>query len=160
MEFKELSREELMDFLINGISMPESSIINKDTINFYFEELVGFINLAENDYEARLQNTAEIVVNFNNKDYIVMRAIGTNLVFFMTPEVGDRIEELPSEDASNIIGLVYGVIVYNDKWEEMANLANRITTALPKEGGKPIKVNSPEMKNLKDFITSNRKYKI
>jgi|TARA_R100001224_G_C3924615_1_gene116546 hypothetical protein len=158
MELKVFSKEQLMDFLTNGIPMPETAYLNKDTINFYFEELEGFINTAENEYLARAENTAELIVAFDEKDYIVMRVIGTKLVFFMTPEVGSQIEAMSSIEAENIIGLVYGVVVYNEKWNEVSELANKILDSA-KTDGKPIKMNSIEMEHLKEFITNNKKYK-
>jgi hypothetical protein len=160
MELKVFNKEQLMDFLTNGIPMPETSFLNKDTINFYFEELENFINLAENEFIARSENTAELIVSFGEKDYIVMRVIGTNLVFFMTPEVGDRMDSMTPEEAENIIGLVYGVIVYNEKWEEVSNIASQLLdTSKSKQDGKPIKINSVEMENLKEFITNSKKHK-
>jgi hypothetical protein len=158
MELKVFKKEQLMDFLTDGIPLPETAYLNKDTINFYFEELESFINLAENEYLARAENTAELIVAFDEKDYIVMRVIGTNLVFFMTPEAGSRIDTMSPTEAENIIGLVYGVIVYNEKWNEVSELANQILDSA-KGDGKPIKINSIEMEHLKEFITNNKKYK-
>lgn len=48
MQLKKFSKEELMEFLINGIPMPETALTNQNTIDFYFEELESFITGANN----------------------------------------------------------------------------------------------------------------
>ena len=160
MELRNLSKEELMEYLVNGIQMPETSMLNKKTISFYFEELENFINLAENDFYARITNKSEITVAFGDIDFIVMRRFIDKMLFYMAPEVADDIENMSPSDASNVVGLVYGVIVYNAKWEEVSALASQIS---PKDNilqtaGSPIKINSIDMENLKDFVKKNKKY--
>jgi hypothetical protein len=66
MELKQFSKEELMDFLFNGIPMPETALTNQNTIDFYFEELESFINVAENDFWAKNTDKNEITVSFGS----------------------------------------------------------------------------------------------
>jgi len=52
MKFQTLSRDELTEYLTNGIPLPKSAMTDENTIDFYFEELLQFINVAENNYWA------------------------------------------------------------------------------------------------------------
>ena len=141
MQLKKFNKEELMEFLVHGIPMPETALTNENTIGFYIEELESFINTAENNYWARATDYLEITVSFRSIDYIIMT----------------------SEEASDVIGLVYGVVVYNEKWKEVSQIATQLiskaSTATSLISGKPIKMNSIEMENLKSFVKENRKYK-
>ncbi len=163
MQLKKFSKDELMDFLVSGIPMPETALTNENTINFYFEELESFINGAENDFWATCTDYLEITIAFGNKDYIVMRHIAGNVIFYMAPNVAGDIGNMTSEEASDVIGLVYGVIVYNEKWNQVSQIATQLIskdpTAISLSSGEPIKMNSIEMENLKAFVEENRKYK-
>jgi len=164
MELKKFSRDELTDFLINGIPMPETSLTNENTVQFYFEELISFINLAENEYEARTENKLEIVIAFGEKDYIIIRIVYNKLMLYMPSDVAEDINDMTIQEAENVIGLVYGIIVYNERWKEISDLAKKYLkepepNLFEKSEGKPIKVNSIEMDNLKEFIKRNKKYK-
>ena len=163
MQFKKFNKEELMDFLVNGIPMPDTALVNENTIDFYFEELESFINGAENDFWATTSGRLEITIAFGTTDYIVMRFVGDNVVFYMAPEVAGDIGSMTSEEASDIIGLIYGVTVYNGKWKEVSDIATQLISkdpsAISLTGGEPIKMNSVEMENLKAFVKENRKYK-
>ena len=163
MQLKKFSKDELMEFLINGIPMPETALTNQNTIDFYFEELQSFINGADNNFWASCTDYLEITIAFGTTDYIVMRFVGENIVFYMAPNVVGDIGNMTSEEASDIIGLVYGVIVYNEKWKEVSDIATQLISkdpsAITLTGGEPIKMNSIEMENLKAFVEENRKYK-
>jgi len=163
MQLKKFSKEELMEFLINGIPMPETALTNENTIGFYFEELESFITGADNNFWASCTDYLEITVAFGTTDYIVMRFVGDNVVFYMAPNVVGDIGNMTPDEASDIIGLVYGVIVYNEKWKEVSDIATQLISkdpsAITLTGGEPIKMNSIEMENLKAFVEENRKYK-
>ena len=163
MQLKKFSKDELMEFLINGIPMPETALSNQNTIDFYFEELESFINGADNNFWASCTDYLEITIAFGTTDYIVMRFVGENIVFYMAPNVVGDIGNMTSDEASDIIGLVYGVIVYNEKWKEVSDIATQLISkdpsAITLTGGEPIKMNSIEMENLKAFVEENRKYK-
>jgi hypothetical protein len=162
MELKQLSREELMDFLTDGVPIPETALGNDAILNFYFEELVSFINIAQNDFWARREKKFEIIVSFGEEDYIVLRVISDNMNLLMYSEdVAENIEDISADRAQDIIGLVYGLIVYNERWKEVCKLADSILKSEPSSDlldGKPLKLNSIEMKNLKQFIKKNKKY--
>jgi hypothetical protein len=163
MQLKKFSKEELMEFLINGIPMPETALVNGNTIDFYFEELESFINGADNNFWASCTDYLEITIAFGTTDYIVMRFVGENVIFYMAPNVVGDIGNMTPDEASDIIGLVYGVIVYNEKWKEVSDIATQLISkdpsAITLTGGEPIKMNSIEMENLKAFVEENRKYK-
>ena len=81
----------------------------------------------------------------------------------MDPETLGDIENINTEDAKSVVGLVYGIIVYNEKWKEISNLADNLmkgtpTSVLTNNIGNPLKINSIEMENLKEFIKQNKKY--
>ena len=163
MQLKKFNKEELMEFLVHGIPMPETALTNENTIGFYFEELESFINTAENHFCASTTDYLEITVSFRSIDYIIMRSVGGNVVFYMAPEIVGDIGNMTSEEASDVIGLVYGVVVYNEKWKEVSQLATSLMESSPasvltKAIGKPMKTNSIEMENLKQFIKQNKKY--
>lgn len=163
MQLKKYSRDELMEFLVNGILIPDTALINENTLVFYFEELESFINIAENDYYARSTDYLEITISFVDVDYIIVRSLGGNLVLFMDPEALGDIENINTEDAKSVVGLVYGIIVYNEKWKKISHLVDNFTkdtstSVLTKNIGNPLKINSIEMENLKEFIKQNKKY--
>tara|TARA_X000001382_G_scaffold79693_1_gene55982 strand:- start:212 stop:709 length:498 start_codon:yes stop_codon:yes gene_type:complete len=164
MELKKFTKSELMDFLLNGILLPDTALINKNTISFYFEELENFINLADNDFVARSSDNLEITVSFgyNNTDYVVMKKIEDYVLFLIPPQIADDIVNIGEREAQDIVGLVYGLIVYNAKWEEVSALANTIL----KEDEEPIilpiaepmKANSFELVKLKKYLKRISKY--
>ena len=162
MQLKKFNKEELMEFLVHGIPMPETALTNENTIGFYIEELESFINTAENHFCASTTDYLEITVSFGSIDYIIMRSVGGNVVFYMAPEIVGDIGNMTSEEASDVIGLVYGVVVYNEKWKEVSDIATQLISkdpsAITLTGGEPIKMNSIEMENLKQFIKQNKKY--
>ena len=88
-----------------------------------------------------------------------MRSVGGNVIFYMAPEIVGDIGNMTSEEASDVIGLVYGVVVYNEKWKEVSQIATQLISkdpsAITLTGGEPIKMNSIEMENLKSFVKEN-----
>ena len=162
MELKHYSKEELMDFLTNGIPMPETALTNQNTINFYFEELESFINVAENNFWAKSTDKNQLTVSFGSVEYLIIRMFSDNLFLLMAPSIADDINNITQEEAENVIGLVYGIIVYNYRWEEVSEMALDLLKGgakVPKIGdGGPLKINSIEMENLKKFIKENKKY--
>jgi hypothetical protein len=163
MELRTLTREELMDFLTYGVPFPESALTNDSTLSFYFTELIAFINLADNIYDAKKTDKYEITVSFGFAEYLVLRKTDDKLALFMSQGIADDIDNITPEEAESVIGLVYGLVVYNEKWREISELADQLLKdpSLIKNvigGGAPMKINSIEMNNLKDFIKKNKKY--
>ena len=64
MTFTGLTRDELTEYLTNGIPLPKSALTDENTIDFYFEELLQFINSAENNYWAKSTDYLEIKSSF------------------------------------------------------------------------------------------------
>ena len=174
MKFKPLSRDELMEYLVNGIPLPESALINDDVLDFYFEQLQEFINGAENDYGASRPSPIEVVISFGRVEYVVLRVAEERIFLLMSPNASEP-EDMTTEEAENVIGLIYGIVVYNVKWDEMSKLADDLTkTYFPEIEGLikkdapmtpnnyteiPNKTRSLELSNIKDFIKKdNKKY--
>jgi len=120
--------------------------------------------LADNDFVARSSDNLEITVSFgyNNTDYVVMKKIEDYVLFLIPPQIADDIVNIGEREAQDIVGLVYGLIVYNAKWEEVSALANTIL----KEDEEPIilpiaepmKANSFELVKLKKYLKRISKY--
>ena len=55
-----MTREELTEMLTEGIPMPKSALMDENTIDFYFEELLAFINSAENVFEAKSTDSVSV----------------------------------------------------------------------------------------------------
>jgi len=72
MTFKSLSRDELTEYLTNGIPLPKSALTDDNTIDFYFEELLQFINIAENNYWAKSSDYLEITVTVDDEDFLIL----------------------------------------------------------------------------------------
>ena len=83
MELKEFSREELMDLLTNGIPMPKSSLVDDSVIIFYFEELLAFIKLAENTYDAKSTDYLEITIMVDDLDFIILRYVDKKVFLYL-----------------------------------------------------------------------------
>ena len=174
MKLKLLSREELMDCLVNGILLPETSLIDDNTLTFYFEELENFINNAENDFCARTTDTHTITVSFGGVDYVILKTLVDKIYLLMSPDISDDPEDMTVEEAENVVGLIYGIVVYNEKWEEMSKLAMDLTKVIQPEFESVLKKDlsidmnkydeipnqsrSLELSNIKDFIKKNKKY--
>ena len=132
MKFKELSRDELIDLLTDGVPMPDSALIDESTIEFYFSEINTFINLAENEYIAELHDASCIKVYFGLNDEAYLRLRDNDLLLLMSPEMAETYEDMTTTQAENIIGILYGIIVFNQKWIEVNELVDEITQKIIK----------------------------
>jgi|TARA_R110002020_G_scaffold756_5_gene3838 hypothetical protein len=161
MELKQFSREELMEYLTNGIPTPVSAMYDTKTSQFYFTELTSFINTADNEYSAVITGKYQVTVSIDEIECVILTLVDQNVVFFMAPNSPEA-EDMTEKEAEGIIGLVYGVTVHNFRWEQASELASKLIlpeSELHKLGeGSPLKVNSIEMDNLKEFIKQNKKY--
>ena len=122
MKYKTFSREEISDFLTDGIPMPESAIIDDNTIDFYFEELESFINLADNEFEAKKTADLEITILIDDLEFIILRHVDKKVFIFLANTRPDMIDTMTSDEASDIVGIVYGVTIYNQKWDKVNEL--------------------------------------
>tara|TARA_A100001011_G_C14293053_1_gene837098 strand:+ start:331 stop:858 length:528 start_codon:yes stop_codon:yes gene_type:complete len=173
MKFKQFSREELMEYLVNGIPLPESAMINDKVLDFYFEQLEEFINGAENDFWALRTSSQELVISFGKIEYVVLKTLAERIFLLMSPNASEP-EDMTTEEAENVVGLIYGIVVYNVKWDEMSKLADDLTQTYFPELESLIKKEAPlspnkyteipnrtrslELSNIKEFIKKNRKY--
>lgn len=130
MKYKTFSREELIEMLTDGIPMPKSSLANEDTIDFYFEELLAFINLAENDYEAKSTDYLEITIFVDDLEFVILRFIVDRVFIYLANTRPDMIETMTSEEATDVVGIVYGITVYNEKWVQVNELVEEFTQEL------------------------------
>ena len=130
MKYKTFSREELIEMLSNGIQMPKSSLVDEDTIIFYFEELLSFIKLADNTYDAKSSDYLEITATVDDLDFVILRYVGNKVFLFLANTRPDIIDTMTSQEATDIIGLVYGITVFNEKWVEVNELVEAFTEEL------------------------------
>ena len=122
MKFKSLSRDELTEYLTNGIPMPVSALTDENTIDFYFEELLQFINIAENEYWAKSTDYLELTITVDDNDFIILRFAAGNVVVLLTNSRADILDTMTPEEASDIVGIVYGIVVFNEKWIQVNEL--------------------------------------
>ena len=127
MKYKTFSRDELTDFLTNGIPMPESAKTDENTIDFYFEELESFINSAENAFFAKSTDYLEITIEVNDIDFLILRYNSGTVIIYLANTRPDIINTMTADEASDVIGIVYGVTIYNEKWVEINELIDEFT---------------------------------
>jgi len=132
MKYKTFSREELIEMLSNGIPMPKSALVDENTIVFYFEELMSFIKLAENDYDARSSDYLEITITVDDLDFVILRYVEEKVFLYLANTRPDIIDTMTSQEATDVVGLVYGITVYNEKWIEVNELVEVFTEELIK----------------------------
>jgi hypothetical protein len=130
MKYKTFSREELIEMLSNGIPMPKSALVDESTIVFYFEELMSFIKLADNVYDARSSDYLEITITVDDLDFVILRYIEEKVFLFLANTRPDIIDTMTSQEATDIVGLVYGITVFNEKWIEVNELVESFTEEL------------------------------
>jgi hypothetical protein len=73
MTYQTLSRDELTEYLTNGIPLPKSAMTDENTIDFYFEELQQFINIAENNYWSKSTDYLELTITVDDIDFLILR---------------------------------------------------------------------------------------
>lgn len=130
MKLPTFTRDELTEFLSNGIPMPKSAIMDENTIDFYFGELEAFINSAENEYWARITSYLEITISVNEDDFLILRFVDNNVCYFLINTRPDMLDTLTTNEAEDVLAMVYGVIVFNDKWIEVNELVEEFTKEL------------------------------
>ena len=130
MTFKGLSREELTEYLTEGIPLPKSAMTDENTIDFYFEELLQFINIADNNYWAKSSDYLEITITVDDEDFLILRYIAGNVMIYLVNMRPDILETMTPEEASDVVGMVYGIVVYNEKWVQVNELVEEFTEEL------------------------------
>ena len=130
MTLKSLSREQLTDYLTNGIPLPASAITDENTIDFYFQELMQFINTAENDYWAKSSDYLELTITVDDADFLILRFVLDVIMIYLVNSRPDIVDTMTPEEASDVVGMLYGIIVYNEKWIEVNELVEGFTQEL------------------------------
>ena len=130
MTFKGLSKDELTAYLTEGIPLPKSAMTDENTIDFYFEELLQFINIADNNYWAKSSDYLEITVTVDDADFLILRYIAGNVMIYLVNMRPDILETMTPEEASDVVGMVYGIVVYNEKWVHVNELVEEFTEEL------------------------------
>jgi hypothetical protein len=148
MKYKAFSREELIDLLTNGVPMPESAILDEDIIYFYFKELESFINLAENEYEAKPTDHLELTIMVDDLDFVILRIVDNKVLLFLVNSRPDIIDTMTSQEATDVIGVVYGITIFNEKWIQVNDLVTQFTEELE---------NALEYKSTKEKIKIDSK---
>lgn len=148
MKYKTFTREEITEMLTDGIPMPKSALTDQNAIDFYFEELLAFINLAENEYEAKSTDYLEITIFVDDLEFLILRFIVDRVFIYLANTRPDIIETMTSEEATDVIGIVYGITVYNEKWVQVNELVDHFAQELE---------NALEYNNTKAKIKMNPK---
>ena len=130
MKFQALSRDQLTEYLTNGIPLPASAMTDENTIDFYFEELLQFINTAENSYWAKSTDYLEITITVDDNDFLILRFVHDRIMIYLVNMRPDIIDTITPEEASDVVGMVYGVVVYNEKWIQVNELIEGFTEEL------------------------------
>ena len=130
MKFESLSKDELTEYLTNGIPLPKSAMTDENTIDFYFEELLQFINIAENNYWAKSSDYLELTITSDDKDFLILRFVHDRVMIYLINSRPDIVDTMTPEEASDVVGMVYGIIVYNDKWVQVNELVEEFTEEL------------------------------
>ncbi|MGB0568526.1 MAG: hypothetical protein ACPGKV_18315, partial [Alteromonas macleodii] len=52
--------------------------------------------------------------------------VGKNVLIFMTGQRADIFDTMTDTEASDIIGIVYGIVVYNEKWIEINEMIDEV----------------------------------
>jgi len=125
-----LSRDELTEYLTNGIPLPKSAMTDENTIDFYFEELLQFINIADNNYWAKSSDYLELTILADDEDFLILRFVDDRVVFYLVNSRPDILDTLTPDEASDVVGMVYGIIVYNEKWVQVNELVEVFTEEL------------------------------
>ena len=130
MTFKGLSKDELTEYLTEGIPLPKSAMTDENTIDFYFEELLQFINIADNNYWAKSSDYLEITITVDDEDFLILRYIAGNVMIYLVNMRPDILETMTADEASDVVGMVYGIVVYNEKWVQVNELVDEFTEEL------------------------------
>jgi hypothetical protein len=130
MTFKSLTKDELTEYLTNGIPLPKSAMTDENTIDFYFEELLQFINIAENNYWAKSSDYLELTITVDDDDFLILRFVHDCIMIYLVNSRPDIIDTMTPEEASDVVGMVYGITVYNEKWVQVNELVEEFTEEL------------------------------
>jgi len=130
MTYQTLSRDELTEYLTNGIPLPSSALVDENTIDFYFEELLQFINIAENNFWAKSSDYLELTITVDDADFLILRFVHDRVMIYLVNSRPDILDTMTPEEASDVVGMIYGIVVYNEKWVQVNELVEDFTEEL------------------------------
>lgn len=122
----QISREEFMDILLNGLKLSKSATLDDDAKFFYFQSLDDFINSSENEFWSELVDDTTIIVSYENTEIVALELEEENRVFLKTL-AESTIIDMDSVEAKSLGWLVVGLVIFNETWKEANNEETRLT---------------------------------
>lgn len=121
----QISREEFMEILLNGLKLSKSATLDDDAKFFYFQSLDDFINSSENEFWSELVDDTTIIVSYENTEIVALE-LEENRVFLKTLAESSIID-MDSVEAKSLGWLVVGLVIFNETWKEANNEETRLT---------------------------------
>lgn len=125
----QISREEFMDILLNGLQLSKSAALDDDAKFFYFQSLDDFINSSENEFWSELVNDTSIIISYENTEIAALELEEENRVFIKTLTDSNIVIDMDSVEAKSLGWLVVGLIIFNETWKEANDEETRLTGA-------------------------------
>jgi hypothetical protein len=122
----QISREEFMEILLNGLKLSKSATLDDDAKFFYFQSLDDFINSSENEFWSELVDDTTIIVSYENTEIVALELEEENRVFLKTLAESSIID-MDSVEAKSLGWLVVGLVIFNETWKEANNEETRLT---------------------------------
>lgn len=122
----QISRDEFMDILLNGLKLSKSATLDDDAKFFYFQSLDDFINSSENEFWSELVDDTTIIVSYENTEIVALELEEENRVFLKTL-AESTIIDMDSVEAKSLGWLVVGLVIFNETWKEANNEETRLT---------------------------------
>lgn len=144
-----VSREEFIDILVNGLTMPKSALIDDDATAFYFSALAKYINDADNDFWATLIEEDQIIISFGDKEYLKLLGYEDRILILTFNNGYFDPNNASHEEAQNIGSVVLGLIVFNDIWRKANN--EFVTEHEEVSEDEKVEKNIYETKDIKKF---------
>ena len=139
----QISREEFMDILLNGLQLSKSATLDDDAKFFYFQSLDDFINSSENEFWSELVNDTSIIISYENTEIVALDLEEENRVFIKTLADSNVVIDLDSVEAKSLGWLVVGLVIFNETWKEANNEETRLS--------------GNETENMQDYLDKTKK---
>ena len=139
----QISREEFMDILLNGLQLSKSATVDDEATFYYFQSLDDFINSSENEFWSELVNDTSIVISYENTEIAALDLEEENRVFIKTLSDSNVVIDLDSVEAKSLGWLVVGLVIFNETWKEANDEETRLT--------------GEESENMQDYLDKTKK---
>ena len=123
----QISREEFMDILLNGLKLSKSATLDDDAKFFYFQSLDDFINSSENEFWSELVDDTTIIVSYENTEIIALELEEEENRVFLKTLAESTIIDMDSVEAKSLGWLVVGLVIFNETWKEANDEETRLT---------------------------------